>query len=65
VVAVALNTGNVVNADPSVAVAAIRDAAARAELPAADPIREGSAGADRLARALMDARGRRASMTAS
>jgi uncharacterized NAD-dependent epimerase/dehydratase family protein len=64
VVAVALNTGNVAD-DASVALAAIRDAAARAGLPAADPIREGSAGADRLARALMDARGRGASMTAS
>jgi uncharacterized NAD-dependent epimerase/dehydratase family protein len=59
VVAVALNTAGVVNDDPSVALAAIRSAATEARLPAADPIREGAAGADRLARALREARGAR------
>jgi uncharacterized NAD-dependent epimerase/dehydratase family protein len=57
VVAVALNTGNIVSDDPSVALAMIRAAALGVDLPAADPIREGTAGADRLARALIDARG--------
>ena len=58
VVAVALNTGSIGNDDPSVALSAIRRAAAEVKLPAADPIREGSAGADRLARALIEARDR-------
>jgi uncharacterized NAD-dependent epimerase/dehydratase family protein len=59
VAAVALNTGGVANDDASAALAAIQSAATEAKLPAADPIREGIAGADRLARALVDARGRR------
>jgi uncharacterized NAD-dependent epimerase/dehydratase family protein len=59
VVAVALNTAGIANDDPSVALAAIRSAAAETKLPAADPIREGAAGADRLARALREARGAR------
>lgn len=58
VVAVALNTGNIANDDPATALSAIRGASADASLPAADPIREGRSGADRLARALIDARGR-------
>jgi uncharacterized NAD-dependent epimerase/dehydratase family protein len=58
VVAVALNTGNIRNDDPSVALSAIRSAATEANLPAADPIREGTVGSDRLARALIDARDR-------
>jgi uncharacterized NAD-dependent epimerase/dehydratase family protein len=58
VVAVALNTGTIANDDPSAALAAIRNAAMEVTLPAADPIREGAAGADRLARALIEARGR-------
>jgi uncharacterized NAD-dependent epimerase/dehydratase family protein len=53
VVAVALNT---VALDDREAARAIFDAAAETGLPAADPIREGAAGADRLALALMDAR---------
>jgi hypothetical protein len=36
----------------------IKDASVATKLPAADPIREGTAGGDRLARALIDARGR-------
>lgn len=53
VAAVALNTaaGNEAEAR-----AAIRAAEAETGLPAADPIREGGSGADRLARALLDAR---------
>ena len=58
VVAVALNTGNIANLDPSEALSKIRSAELEAKLPAADPIREGTAGGDRLARALIDARGR-------
>jgi uncharacterized NAD-dependent epimerase/dehydratase family protein len=58
VVAVALNTGNIANLDPSEALSKIRSAELEAKLPAADPIREGTAGADRLARARIDARGR-------
>jgi len=57
-VAVALNTGNIANLDPSEALSKIRSAELEAKLPAADPIREGTAGGDRLARALIDARGR-------
>lgn len=53
VVAVALNTATASHED---AAAAIRGAGAETGLPAADPIREGTAGADRLARALVDAR---------
>jgi uncharacterized NAD-dependent epimerase/dehydratase family protein len=55
VVAVALNTAE---ADDAFAQALIRSAAAETALPAADPIREGAEGADRLARALVDARAR-------
>ena len=64
VVAVALNTGNIASDDPSVAFAAIRSAEDEAKLPAADPIREGAAGGDRLARALIDARGPMSAATA-
>jgi uncharacterized NAD-dependent epimerase/dehydratase family protein len=53
VVAVAVNT---VALDDREAARAIFDAGAEAGVPAADPIREGAAGADRLARALIDAR---------
>ncbi len=53
VVAVALNT---VGLDEREAARAIFDASAGTGLPAADPIREGAAGADRLARALIEAR---------
>ena len=42
--------------DERFALASIQSASAETGLPAADPIREGSAGADRLARALIDAR---------
>jgi D-glutamate N-acetyltransferase len=52
VACVALNTGAVAE---EVALDAIRAAAAETGLPAGDPIREGRDGADRLARALMDA----------
>lgn len=62
VVAVAVNTANIANDDPSVALSWIQSAAMESKLPAADPIREGTAGADRLARALVDARGRGAAM---
>jgi uncharacterized NAD-dependent epimerase/dehydratase family protein len=55
VVAVALNTS--FHDDPF-ALTAIQSAAAETKLPVADPIREGPAGADRLARALVAARGR-------
>lgn len=54
VVAVSLNTSY---HDDPFALASIQSAAAETKLPAVDPIREGSAGADRLARALIDARG--------
>jgi uncharacterized NAD-dependent epimerase/dehydratase family protein len=64
VVAVALNTGNIVNDDPAFALSFIPSAAVDAKLPAADPIREGAAGADRLARALIEARGRGATTNA-
>lgn len=53
VVCVALNT---VALDEREASRAIFDAAAETGLPAADPVREGAAGGDRLARALLDAR---------
>ncbi len=56
VAAVAVNTGNDVSEDPTFALSSIRSAAIHTKLPAADPIREGTAGADRLARALIDAR---------
>lgn len=65
VVAVAVNTGNIANEDPAVPLSFIRSAAFDARLPAADPIREGTAGADRLARALIDARGPRATTSTS
>ena len=59
VVAVALNTGDVLHSDPpDLALQWIQGASAATKLPAADPIREGTAGADRIARALIDARGR-------
>lgn len=58
VVAVAVNTGDDISVDPAPALADIKSAAAETRLPAADPIREGTEGADRLARALIDARGR-------
>jgi uncharacterized NAD-dependent epimerase/dehydratase family protein len=51
VVAVALNTGD---ADETFARALIQSAALETGLPTADPIREGAAGADRLASALRD-----------
>src|SRR5688500_1546899 len=58
VVAVALNTGDVIHSDPpDLPMQWIQGAARATNLPAADPIREGTAGADRLARALIDARG--------
>jgi uncharacterized NAD-dependent epimerase/dehydratase family protein len=66
VAAVALNTGDVLSADPpDLATSWIRSAAAETKLPAADPIREGTDGADRLARALIDARGRGATTRTS
>ena len=52
VVAVALNTSG---AEPPLAQAAINDAAVGTGLPSADPVREGHAGADRLAAALLQA----------
>ncbi len=59
VVAVAMNTGDLVSSDPpDLALSWIQSASAATKLPAADPIREGTEGADRLARALIDARGR-------
>ncbi len=65
VVAVALNTGDHVNEDATFALAMIQGAAVETRLPAADPIREGHAGADRLARALVDARDRGAATSTS
>jgi uncharacterized NAD-dependent epimerase/dehydratase family protein len=59
VVAVALNTGDLISSDPpDLALSWIQSASSATKLPAADPIREGTAGGDRLARALIDARGR-------
>jgi uncharacterized NAD-dependent epimerase/dehydratase family protein len=49
VVAVAMNTARL---DPAAAELAVADAVAATGLPAADPIREGASGADRLAAAL-------------
>ena len=61
VVAVALNTGDLMSSDPpNLPLTWIKDASVATKLPAADPIREGAAGGDRLARALIDARGRSA-----
>ena len=58
VAAVALNTGSGSNdGDPAFFVSTIKSAAFETKVPAADPIREGTAGADRLAQALIDARG--------
>ncbi|HYV21408.1 MAG TPA: DUF1611 domain-containing protein, partial [Candidatus Bathyarchaeia archaeon] len=51
VFAVALNTADV---SEKVAYAAIQNAAAETGLPAADPIREGAGGADRIAQALRE-----------
>jgi uncharacterized NAD-dependent epimerase/dehydratase family protein len=65
VVAVALNTGNYAGDDPTVPVSLIHSARTETKLPAADPIREGPAGADRLAHALIDARGRGATTATS
>ena len=56
VVAVALNTAAL---DEREASRAVFDAAAETGLPAADPVREGLAGGDRLARALVEARSER------
>ena len=57
VVAVALNTGDVMSSDPpDLALSWIKGASSATGLPAADPIREGTPGSDRLARALVDAR---------
>lgn len=56
VVAIALNTSALGERE---AARAIFDAAALTGLPAADPVREGPAGADRLARALQGARSKR------
>ncbi len=53
VVAIALNTSTL---DDRAAARAIFDASAVTALPAADPIREGEPGADRIARALREAR---------
>jgi uncharacterized NAD-dependent epimerase/dehydratase family protein len=59
VVAVALNTGDLMSSDPpDLAFSWVTGASAATGLPAADPIREGAPGADRLALALLDARGR-------
>jgi uncharacterized NAD-dependent epimerase/dehydratase family protein len=54
VVAIALNTAALME-PPEAALARIREAGRLTGLPAADPIREGDAGADRLARALIEA----------
>jgi uncharacterized NAD-dependent epimerase/dehydratase family protein len=53
VVAIAVNTATL---SDELARAEIEGARHATQLPAADPIREGSAGADRLARALLDAK---------
>ena len=66
VVAVALNTGDLLSSEPpDLALQWIASAARVTKVPAADPIREGTAGADRLARALIDARGRGARTSTS
>jgi uncharacterized NAD-dependent epimerase/dehydratase family protein len=66
VAAVALNTGSgIAYSDPTYPLATIQSAALETKLPAADPILEGSVGGDRLARALIDARGRDAFTTTS
>jgi len=66
VVAIALNTGDLLSSDPpDLALSWIQSASTVTKLPAADPIREGAAGADRLARALIDARGRGAATSTS
>jgi uncharacterized NAD-dependent epimerase/dehydratase family protein len=54
VVGVALNTSAL---DPAEAARAVRVAADETGLPAADPVRDGAAGADRLAAAMLAARG--------
>jgi len=53
VVAIAVNTGMLIggNVTPE---SLIGDAARTTGLPAADPVREGAAGADRLAKAILD-----------
>jgi uncharacterized NAD-dependent epimerase/dehydratase family protein len=59
VVAVALHTGDLASSDPpDLPLTWIKNASVATKLPAADPIREGTAGGDRLARAIIDARGR-------
>jgi len=55
VVAVALNTGDMLNMAEGRFAQIRRDAERFVALPTADPIREGAAGADRLARALLEA----------
>lgn len=55
VVAVALNTGDMLNLTPEQLASLKRESEHVTKLPTADPIREGEAGADRLARALLDA----------
>jgi uncharacterized NAD-dependent epimerase/dehydratase family protein len=65
VVAVAVNTGDVIGGDPTWALTQIQTAGLATKLPAADPIREGTEGADRLARALLDSRGRGAATATS
>jgi uncharacterized NAD-dependent epimerase/dehydratase family protein len=66
VAAVALNTGDLLSSDPpDLALSWIQGASAATKLPAADPIREGTAGADRLAKALINARGRGAATKTS
>ncbi len=57
VVAIALNTAHA--SEELFAQSSLRDATVKTGLPAADPIREGPAGADRLARALIAARSAR------
>jgi len=52
VVAVALNTADL---SPELAAAMVQNAATETGLPAADPVREGPVGADRLAQALREA----------
>ena len=54
VVAIAMNTGDTMDSGPFVD-AVMKSAAHETKLAVADPIREGAAGADRLAQALLDA----------